>query len=207
MLLDEQHTDSRLSNDPLHRRLDVLNDVRLNPLGGLIEQQQLGLAEQGPGDRQLLLLTTTEVTAFAGQKLLQNGEEFVDEGIDAPVAGESSWQSLHPEHQVLFHRQLGNDFPTLGDVTHTGASPLVRSLAIQGIGVEDDLAATGTQQTDQGLEQGGLAHAVPADQAHHLPRIHGEVHVPKDVALAVIGVQAADLKQRRHPFSSSVVPR
>ena len=67
MLLDEQHTDSRLSNDPLHRRLDVLNDVRLNPLGGLIEQQQLGLAEQGPGNRQLLLLPPTEITALRGR--------------------------------------------------------------------------------------------------------------------------------------------
>ena len=66
VLLDEQNTDAGLSNDPAHRGLNVLHDVGLNPFGGLVQEQELGLPQQGTGNRQLLLLTAAQVPALAG---------------------------------------------------------------------------------------------------------------------------------------------
>ena len=83
----------------------------------------------------------------------------------------------------------------------------MRSLSIQGIPFKKDVSRPRLQQTDQRLEQRCLAHTVAADQADHLAGLHAEVHIPKDVTLAVIGVQPTDLKKRRHPFSSSGLPR
>jgi hypothetical protein len=54
--------------------LDVENDRGLDAFGGFIEEQQLGLAQQGTGDGELLLLTTAEVTAFALEKLFEDRE-------------------------------------------------------------------------------------------------------------------------------------
>ena len=123
------------------------------------------------------------------------------------MAGQSSGEGLHAEHQVLLNRQLRNDLAPLGDVAHTSAGPLVGSLAVQGRTVKHDRALTGPQQTDQGLQQGGFSHPIAANQADHLPGIHGEIDIAQDVALAVIGVEPADLQQGGHGCSSSDVPR
>ena len=95
----------------------------------------------------------------------------------------------------------------MGHVANASPGPLMRRLTVESIAVEHNLTASGPQQADQRFEQGRFAHTVAADQADHLAGFHAEVHIPEDMALAVVGVQAADFQQRRHPFSSSVVPR
>ena len=42
--------------DAMQHLLDLMNDRRLNSLGGLVEHQQLGFCEQRPPDGELLLL-------------------------------------------------------------------------------------------------------------------------------------------------------
>ena len=64
MLLHQQHPDPGVGDDPTNSSFNVLNNVGLNTLGGLIQKQQLWLAKQGPGDCQLLLLSPTQIPAF-----------------------------------------------------------------------------------------------------------------------------------------------
>ena len=57
ILLHKNDRQADLFVEPLDRVLDLLDDVGLNALRGLIEQQDAGLGRQCPCDRQLLLLT------------------------------------------------------------------------------------------------------------------------------------------------------
>ena len=83
----------------------------------------------------------------------------------------------------------------------------MRSLTIQFSTVERHGSGAGAQQTDQRFQQGGFTHTIAADQTHHLPRFHAEINIPKNVTFTVKGVEALNLQQVRHWFSSSVVPR
>src|SRR5216683_1059594 len=60
VLLDQQDGHPPLEQDPEHA-LDVLHDGRLDPLGGLVEQEQLGAGDQRARDGELLLLAPGEV--------------------------------------------------------------------------------------------------------------------------------------------------
>ena len=53
------------------------------------------------------------------------------------------------------------------------------------------------QQAHEGADGGGLAHAVAAHQAHHLAGADGEVDAEQHLRLAVAGLEARDVEQRR----------
>ena len=56
MLLHQQHPNPGVGDDPPNSSFNILNDIGLNTLGGLVQQQQLWFSEQGTGNSQLLLL-------------------------------------------------------------------------------------------------------------------------------------------------------
>ena len=85
VLLNKQNADARLLDNALNSPLDIKDDRGLNTLGGLIQQKKLGLTKQGTRNGELLLLTTTQVTSTPIQKVLKNGEEFINEGIDMAI--------------------------------------------------------------------------------------------------------------------------
>ena len=120
---------------------------------------------------------------------------------------QSTRQRLHPQKQVFFHRELGDDLATLRHITNSGPSPLMRSLTIQLGTVECHGSGAGAQQADQRFQQGGFAHTIATDQTNHLSGLHAEINIPKNVTFTVKRVEALDLQQVRHWFSSSVVPR
>ena len=204
VLLHQQHADAGGLDDAAHGPLDVQNHRGLDAFGGLIEQEQLGLAQQRPGDRQLLLLTAGEVAAAAAEELLQDREQLENDRIDVTVAGQAARQGLHAEQQVFAHRELGNDLPALG---HVADAPPGAAVGRQGRHLpllQVHRTAALAQQADHGLEQGGLADPIAADQAHHLTRLHGEVHIAQDVALAVIHVQPLNLERGRQRCSAGI---
>ena len=131
VLLNKQDADTRLFNDALNSPLDIKDDRGLNTLGGLIQQKQLGLTKQRTRDSQLLLLTTTQVTSTPIQKVLKNGEEFINEGIDMAIFAHATGQSFHTKHQVLANRQAGNDVPPLGHISNAMAGTAIRGLLQQ----------------------------------------------------------------------------
>jgi hypothetical protein len=61
----------------LQRVADLVDDGRLDALGRLVEDEELGLGEERAADGELLLLTAGEHAALAGEHLLQHGKERV----------------------------------------------------------------------------------------------------------------------------------
>ena len=77
VLLDQQDGEAaalELADD----LADALHDHRRQPLGRLVEQQQVGAGAQDAADRQHLLLAARQLGALAAPPLLQVGEELVD---------------------------------------------------------------------------------------------------------------------------------
>jgi hypothetical protein len=108
------------------------------------------------------------------------------------VAADASLAGLKAKQQVFAHRQLGDDLPALGHVADTHPRPLVGGLGPQVTTIQMDAAAALSQQADDRFQQRRLADAIEADQTGHLAGSHREVHIPQDVALAVIDVEATN---------------
>ena len=122
------------------------------------------------------------------------------------VASQPTRQSLEAQQQVFTHRQLGNDLPTLGHVADASAGAAMGRHRRDLLAGQLDAAAALPQQTDDRLQQGGLAHAVETDQAGHLARGDREVDVAQDMALPVVDVESADLQNSvSHPLNSPSV--
>ena len=58
-----------------------------------------------------------------------------------------------------------------------------------------DPALPGADQPHDGFEQGGFAHPVAANEAHHLPPMHLQIHVPQDAAFPVAGGETSNPQQ------------
>src|SRR4051794_39233253 len=86
ILLDQQDRHAALVAQIGDGPADILDDRRLNSLGGLVEHQQARAGDESAGDRQLLLLTARQIAASAVKHRLQNREEFEDVGGDCALA-------------------------------------------------------------------------------------------------------------------------
>jgi hypothetical protein len=51
------------------------------------------------------------------------------------------------------------------------------------------------QKTDNGLEQGGFADAIPTNEADHFTLWDDNVYIAKNMAFAIINIQIIDLEQ------------
>ena len=91
--------------------------------------------------------------------------------------------------EVLQHRHLGKDDAALRDVGQAARQHLIGPEARDVLAVEHDAAAGRVHEAHHGLEGGGLARAVGADDADDLAAAHVERDVMQDVDLAVPGGQ------------------
>ncbi len=117
--------------DQFHGRLDILlrkedadaclpqledllfqipDDQWSETLGGLIQQEKLGTAHQGPADREHLLLAAAQVSGPAGLDLFKGWKEIVDTPL-VPVL-------VSPERnlEIVIDREIGKDPPIVGDI-------------------------------------------------------------------------------------------
>src|SRR5450755_3452098 len=111
LLLDQQHGDPFVdqSDDDL---ADLVNDVGLNPLGGLVEDQQLRIERQRAPHRQLLLLPAGEIPAPAPQHLLEHREQREHALRDLAVGT----LATASDEQVLLDRQEREELAALRNV-------------------------------------------------------------------------------------------
>lgn len=197
-LLDQQDRHVAARRQAADDRADLLDHRRLDAFRGFVEDQQSRLAGQGAADRQLLLLAAGEVAAAALFHFAQDREQLVDEVRHRPgVPGAETGQS---HQQVLFHRQPGEDFPSLRHVGDPGADPLVRPESGERTALPGDLALAGRDQAHQAAQQGGLAHPVATEQAGHLAHLRLEAQATEDMATAVVLVELVDLQHGSLPF-------
>ena len=90
---------------------DLVDDVRLNAFGGLVEDQQRRLEHERAADRQLLLLPARQIAAAPLQHLLQHREQLEDPRRNRPRA---VLAHAEPDAQVLLDRQLRKDLAPCG---------------------------------------------------------------------------------------------
>ena len=165
---------------------DLADPGRVEAVGGLVEDEQVGLLHQGRRDRQALLhpqRVGVDVLAGAvGQAHLgQRGGDLL--AGDAAGAGE--------EQEVLARREAGHE-PRLLDQRAHAADDLGQAVGDRPV-EEPDLAAGGPGEAEQHLQGRGLAGAVGAEEAVDTSRGHGQVQaVDGDDAP---GQRAVDLAQ------------
>ena len=78
VLLDQDNGHPGLGGQVLEDPTDLLDNIGLNPLGGFVQQQDLGITDQRPGDGQLLLLSAGEISSHASLHFVEHRKGFVD---------------------------------------------------------------------------------------------------------------------------------
>ena len=139
-------------------RLDALPEVvarlGIEPRGGLVQKQQLGVAEQGQRQQQPLPLTAGELAAVPIDEFSQRTQ--LDElglGQGGRVEAGEQPQGIAHRQEILQRRVLELDADARAVVGTAGGS------------VEQDLAAVRGEDPLQQLDGGGLARPVRAEQA------------------------------------------
>jgi len=159
------------------RIADLIDDVGLDALGGFVEQEELGIGEEGAADGELLLLAAAEDASFAGKHLLEHGEEG-KHAIEAAFEGTSLGDGA--DAKIFGDREIGKNVAALGHVAETGPGAGIGREAEEGFASESDGTAVGSDMSDDGLESGGLADAVTAHETDHLAGAHLEVDASED---------------------------
>jgi hypothetical protein len=138
-------------------------------------------------DRQHFLLAAGELAAAVVLALGEAGKQRVD-ARDGPRAG-----PLVRHLQVFLDAEVGEDAPALGHVADAAAGDAVGRPA-RGFRAENrDAALTRRRQADEATQRRGLAGTVAAKQRRDPAFRDVEADAVKNVALAVVGVEATGL--------------
>ena len=135
VLLDQQHGQLLLRNQPLHDAEDLLDQHRRQAERGLVEQHDLGLRHQRAADRQHLLLAAGEVARELVAPLLEQRKVGID-ALDA--ARDLARLALHVAagDQVLLGGQVLEHAPALehlgdADARHVEGAHAVDALVAE----------------------------------------------------------------------------
>ena len=162
-------------------------------VGGLVEQQQLGVADDGPGQPHPALPAAGQLLQPPVRRQVQLAQDRIHAlvqvpaavGVDLPMQRLQLQQALSVQSLLgpllieidegLQIRQPGGDVLPYRLPELFGKRLLQLADADAALGV--DLAVVGFEPAGDEPEQRGLARPVAADQAHPLPRLDGEVRV------------------------------
>src|SRR5262249_17303141 len=139
----------------------LLHDQRREALEGLVQQDDLGVADQRPRDGEHLLLAAREVRAAAAAPRLQAREHAVDALERPPGPGGEAG-----EHQVLLDVEAAEDAPLLVHQLYARARDVVTLAAGELDAVQLDRARARRHHAHQALQRGALARAVAPEQGH-----------------------------------------
>ena len=185
---DHHHGDAHAPVDVLDEPEDIPGGLGIQGGGGLIAQQDFGVAGQGPGDGDPLLLPAGELGGV-GVRLV--GQAHDVQQLPGPLLPVRLARpgDLHGEADVFqagaLHEQVElledhADGPPLGDELLPAHGAQVRP-------VDEHLPGGGPLQQVDAPHQGGLARAAHAHNAVHLAVADGEGHVGQGVKLSLGG--------------------
>src|SRR5262249_41018952 len=103
------------------------------------------------------------------------------------------------QQQIFFDRHAGKGFLALGDLHQAASHDTIGSQAIDALAVESDRAAPRFEQSRRGLEKGGLARAVAAEQRHDLTTVDLEASAVEDLQAVVASNQIFDVEHACFP--------
>src|SRR5215510_8207687 len=157
ILLDDE--DRRTTGLELPDDASELSDQeRRQPLGRLVHQEDVGIADQRAPAGQHLLLAARELVATIAQTLTQPGKE-VERPREAParaVAGPLA------DRQMLADRERREDAAALRHQAHPAARDLVGRQTRDVLAAQQDAAAARRREADDRAHERGLADAVAA---------------------------------------------
>src|SRR5215467_4076583 len=172
---------------------ELAHRERRQPLGGLVHQENVGIADQCTPAGQHLLLAARELVAPIAQTLAQAGKE-IERAREAParaIAGPLA------DLQVLAHRERREDAAALRHQAHPAARDLVGGQMRDVLAAQPNATAPGWREADDRADERGLADAVAAEDRDDLTALDAQGDTLQDVALAVVGVDVLDVKHRR----------
>ncbi len=188
----DQHVHAQLAAGPVDQVEHVLAALRVHAVGGLVQQQQPGIVDQGDrqldplehaggeaAERAVALLVEADLVADLGGALARGSRrqaaELAHEG-DEVRGGHVTWQA-----------------GALREIPDAGADP--ERVGGHVVAQHRGAAPVRHDQAEEELEEGGLAGAVGADQAG-AAALDGDVHRTQGLDRAVALAQAVNLDDR-----------
>ena len=176
--------------------------------GVLVQQQELGLLERGHQQGQRLTLSAGEQAHLGGHAILQpqaQGLELLAVTLALGLGNANPQGALlaaaRSQRKVLLDLHGGGGAGH-GILEH--AAQQVRAAVLGQVGhvraVDDDPALVHRPHAGDGVQDGGLARAVAADDGHEVAVLQVEVHaVERDLLIDGLGVESlADVDQVKH---------
>src|SRR3954452_7095795 len=191
VLLHQDRGHDLVADDAPQRPQQFLDQDRSQPLQRLIQQHNARIEDQGAADREHLLFAARELVAEVAAALLQAREQLVD----APL-GPSS-RTRHGG-EVLLDRERLEDIALLWHPADPGMGALVGAKRGDIAAIKRDRSADEARDADYRIDQGGLAHAVAAEQSQRLPFRQRERDLVEHDRLAVARAQPLDGQEVRH---------
>ncbi len=199
VVLDQDDGDAEsadLADDAVE--LELLGRVHAG--SGLVEQDEVRVRGQGPGDLHPALVGVRKLSREPAGEVLEADESKPPsrllEGAHLVLAFARSVEQGLPRHRAMprvqaHHHVFENghlleETDSLERAAHTPRSDHMRAQANHGPAVDEDLAGLRLLHARDAVEQGRLTAAVRADDAEDLASVHVEGHV-------VDGAQAAEL--------------
>ena len=191
---DVDEGDAHLTLNPEQLELHLLAELEVKCAKRLVEQQYLGLVDNGPGERYALSLAAGELSRLAGpeagqtdhiQRLAHPLAPLRLGHVPDPQAVFDVLRDRHvrEERIVLEHRV---DVPGVwGDPCHVAAAEL------------DPPAVRAFEPRDQS-QQSGLPRPGRAEQREEFTRLHGEVDARERDHVAVPLLESFDMDRWRH---------
>src|SRR5690606_12389595 len=103
--------------------------------------------------------------------------------------------ALLAQNEVLFHSQGGEDITAFRHISQATVGDFESPEAANGLTVKLN-GASGIHQAHDGLHSRGSPHPISPKQADDFARFDTQIHTLQYVALAVVGMQIPDIKQR-----------
>ena len=189
-----QHTHAgALAADGRDQIPEALAGERVDAGGGLVQDQQVRVVDQGAAQAQLLLHAPGELAGGAVAEFQQAGG--LQQAINLlPTGRAAKAEEVGEEGEVLVHRQAVVEVAAeaLGHVGNARGG--AGTHAVAGHVAAEHLQLAGLQLAGAGNQpqQGGLAHPVRADQAHHAARGDRQRDVPQRGGFPVVVADALE---------------
>ena len=151
-----------------------------------VADQKPRVGHQGAGDRQHLLLAPRELTAHVSPPFGQLWKQLED-FLTAPWIGVAGAVGGGCQ-QVFIDTQVREYLSSLGHQPDTGLRHLVGRQVADGPPLEVDFSRMGRHHAHDSVNGRGLAHAVAAEQGHHLAGADLERNAEQHLASAVRGL-------------------
>src|SRR5215470_5097286 len=176
---------------------DLAADDGGEAFGCLVQDQQLGVGHQGACDRQHLLLPARELAAHLRSALADPGKELEDR-IGGPTR-RAARSRARGRGQIFPHREARKDAAPFRHQAEPELGDAERGEPAQLPPFEHDAAAARRRHAHDRADGGGLAHAVPPEQRHHLAPADFEIDAEQHLALAVARLEPFNRQHGRLP--------